>query len=239
MTTVGFLYPGHAAEDDYPRMARLLESSGNPVDLVVAHTYGTDLHAVEELLDLGNETRLADGARQLSAHQPAAVVWACTSGSFVYGYQGAIEQMNKLADASGVPSSSTSFAFLNAAEAIGVRKVAIAASYPADIAERFKEFLGEGGLDVVGLSSQGIDTAAEVGNLSEQAVHALAVANDRPEAEALLVPDTALRTINVVEKLEAELGKPVLTANQVSVWEGLRLAGAPLTCAEVGTLFRE
>lgn len=239
MTTVGFLYPGHAAEDDYPRMAGLLEASGNPAELVVQHTYGTDLHALQELLDLGNEDRLAEGARQLGAHQPEAVLWACTSGSFVYGYQGATEQVNKLAEASGVPSSSTSFAFVNAAKAIGVRKVAIAASYPAEVAGRFEEFLGEGGLDVVGLSSQGIDTAAEVGELPEQAVLALAVANDRPDAEALLVPDTAMRTIDVVEKLEAELGKPVLTANQVSIWEGLRLAGAPLNCAGVGTLFRE
>jgi maleate cis-trans isomerase len=239
MTTVGFLYPGHAAEDDYPRMARLLEADGNPVELVVQHTYGTDRHAVEELLDLGNEERLADGARQLKAHRPDAVLWACTSGSFVYGYQGATEQVQKLAKASGVPASSTSFAFVHAAKAIGVGSVAIAASYPAIVAERFKAFLTDAGIDVIGMSSQGIDTAAEVGDLPEQAVLALAVANDRPEADALLVPDTAMRTIDVVEKLEAELGKPVLTANQVSVWEGMRLAGAQPKCAGMGTLFRK
>ena len=34
MTTVGFLYPGHAAEDDYPRMERIL---GNGLRLAVEH----------------------------------------------------------------------------------------------------------------------------------------------------------------------------------------------------------
>ena len=236
MTTVGFLYPGHAAEDDYPRRATL---RGGDVELVVAHTYGEDLHAVDELLDLGNPERLAAGASRLRPHSPDAVLWACTSGSFVYGLQGATEQAAGLAESAGVPASSTSFAFVNAARALGVGKVAIAASYPAEVAERFKGFLGDAGLEVVGLSSQGIDTAAEVGRLSEEAVLALAAANDRPEAEALLIPDTAMRTIEVIEKLEAELGKPVLTANQVTVWEGLRLAGDPRSCAGVGALFRD
>ncbi|MGH3624521.1 MAG: maleate cis-trans isomerase family protein [Sciscionella sp.] len=236
MTTVGFLYPGHAAEDDYPRMARLL---GGDVELVVEHTYGEDLHAVNELLDLGNPDRLAEGTLRLRQHAPDAVLWACTSGSFVYGLQGATEQAAGLAEAAGVPASSTSFAFVSAARALGVSTVAIAASYPAEVAERFKEFLADAGLEVVGVSSQGINTAAEVGRLPEDAVLALAAANDRPDAEALLVPDTAMRTIEVIEKLEAELGKPVLTANQVTVWEGLRLAGDPRGCQGIGALFRD
>lgn len=235
MTTIGFLYPGHAAEDDYPRMATLL----GDVELVVEHTYGEDLHAVDELLDLGKPERLAEGAARLRPYTPDAVLWACTSGSFVYGLQGGTEQAAGLAEAAGVPASSTSFAFVNAARALGVSKVAVAASYPAEVAERFKGFLVDTGLDVVGLSSHGINTAAEVGRLAEEAVLVLAAANDRPEAEALLVPDTAMRTIGVIEKLEAELGKPVLTANQVTVWEGLRLAGDPRGCRGAGELFRD
>ena len=38
----------------------------------------------------------------------------------------------------------------------------------------------------------------------------------------MLVPDTALHTVEWLDDLDELLGKPVLTANQVSVWEGLR-----------------
>ena len=59
--TVGFIYPDHAAEDDYPLAAGWLG-----VALPVAHIYGTDLHAIPELLDLGSPARLAGGAAALA-----------------------------------------------------------------------------------------------------------------------------------------------------------------------------
>ncbi|MBO0839452.1 MAG: aspartate/glutamate racemase family protein [Sciscionella sp.] len=238
MTTVGFLYPGHAAEDDYPRMRRALLPSLADLELAVEHTYGEDLHAIDELLDLGSERRLADGAARLRAKRPAAVVWACTSGSFVYGWAGAREQADKLAVAAGVPASSTSFAFVDAAHALGVRRVAVVASYPDEVAGKFVEFLTSAGVDVIAMSSQGIDTAAEVGRLTDDDVLALAKANDNADADALLIPDTAMHTIATIDAIESAIGKPVLTANQVTVWHGLRLAGLSARSAEVGALFR-
>ncbi|EIF00248.1 maleate cis-trans isomerase family protein [Saccharomonospora glauca] len=234
--SVGFIYPDHAAEDDYPYAEKLL---GGTARLPVEHVYGIDLHAIPELLDLGSPDRLAEGAARLAAHDPAAVVWACTSGSFVYGWEGAHDQVERLSRAAGgLPTSSTSFAFVRAAEALGVRTVAVAASYPDDVAELFVDFLRRGGVDVVGMSSADIVTAAEVGRLSPDDVVKLIADRDRPDADALLVPDTAMRTLALIELLERRLGKPVLTANQVTVWEGLRLVGVTPTVPGLGTLFR-
>ena len=53
----------------------------------------------------------------------------------------------------------------------------------------------------------------------------MVAAADHPDAEAVLVPDTAMHTLAIVDKLEAAVGKPVLTANQVTVWKGLDLLG--------------
>jgi len=236
--TIGFIYPDHAAEDDYPYAEQLLEGTASAAKLVVEYIYGTDLHAVAELMDLGSPAKLADGAAKLAKHSPTAVVWACTSGSFVYRPDGAAEQARKLSEAAGVPASSTSFAFTNAAQALGVRRVAVAASYPEDIAALFEEFLSHHGLKVVSRTSAGIDTAAEVGRLRPDEVVALAAANDHPDADALLIPDTAMHTLRVVPTIEERIGKPVLTANQVTVWEGLRLAGLPQRAEQLGALFR-
>ena len=234
MTTIGFLYPGHAAEDDYPRLEAML---GGAHRLAVEHTYGEDLHAVDALLDLGSEDKLAEGAGRLARYRPDAVLWACTSGSFVFGWDGALDQAHKLSATAGVPASSTSFAFVHAARALGVSRVAVAASYPREVAERFVQFLGRGGIEVLSMSSAGIVTAAEVGQLPDDAVIELALRNDNPDADALLIPDTAMRTVGLVARLEAELGKPVLTANQVTVWEGLVLASAEEVRPAAGSLF--
>ncbi|MFE3443926.1 maleate cis-trans isomerase [Nocardia sp. NPDC059180] len=230
--TVGFIYPDHAAEDDYALAAAALG-----VRLEVAHIYGTDLHAVPELLDLGSPDKLRHGARLLASHRPAAVVWACTSGSFVFGPEGAREQVRQLSAVAGVPASSTSIAFVEAARALSVRTVAVAASYPDEVARLFVDFLADAGITVVAMSSASIDTAAEVGTLTSEQVLELAVNNDHPDAQALLIPDTAMHTLAVLPRLEEALGKPVLTANQVTVWEGLRLCATTRHCTEFGALF--
>jgi maleate cis-trans isomerase len=54
-----------------------------------------------------------------------------------------------------------------------------------------------------------------------------------------LIPDTAMHTIAQVDELERLLGKPVLTANAVTVWEGLRIAGIACRAAGLGTLFED
>ncbi|MFF7752607.1 decarboxylase [Streptomyces sp. NPDC007971] len=235
MTALGLLYPGHSGEDDYPRIEQLL---GSDIRLDVVHTdIGEDAHRPEALREMGSAARLAAGMEELRLTGAETVVWACTSGSFVYGWEGAQEQVRALARVAGMPASSTSFAFVHAAREIGVRRVAVGATYPEDVAALFADFLRAAGLEVVAVRSSGIVTAAEVGTWGEEEVLTLARAADGAEAEAVLLPDTALHTAAHLPLLEKALSKPVLTANQVSVWEGLRLADRRVNAPALGTLF--
>lgn len=234
---LGFLYPGYAAEDDYPRLAARLST---PVVADVVHTElgaGGDAHTISALRDMGERARLAAGADELRTRRVAAVVWACTSGSFVYGWDGAREQVRELAERSQVPASSTSLGFVNAVRELGVARVAIAATYPGDVAQCFVDFLADAGVGVSDLSPSGVMTATEAGELKEEDVLHMVSAADRRDADAVLVPDTALHTVDLLPRLERLCGKPVLTANQVSMWEALRLAGRADVHAPAGRLF--
>ncbi|MDT0307800.1 decarboxylase [Streptomyces sp. DSM 44917] len=238
IATAGFLYPGHSAEDDFPRMEALLNDAGADVRLPLAHTdIGTDAHRVDALLEMGSVDRLTAGLGELAAREAEAVVWACTSASFVFGWDGAGDQVRRLASAAGLPASSTSFAFARAAHAIGARRVAVAATYPEDVAALFAGFLKAAGLEVVALRGSGIITAAEVGTWGREEVLALVRAGDHPEADAVLLPDTALHTAAWLPDLETAAAKPALTANQVTAWEGLRLLGHAPPCPALGSLF--
>jgi maleate cis-trans isomerase len=237
--TVGFLYPGYSAEDDYPRLEQAL-SRTRPVALPLVHTdIGVDAHRVDDLLEMGSAARLEAGVAELKDRGAQAVVWACTSASFVFGWEGAREQVRLLEAAAGLPASSTSFAFAGAVRAVGAERVAVAATYPDDVAALFATFLKAAGAEVVSIRDSGIITAAEVGTLGREDVLALARAGDHPDAQAVLLPDTALHTAAWLGDLERELGKPVLTANQVTVWEGLRLLGENTARPGLGTLFDE
>jgi maleate cis-trans isomerase len=232
---VGFLYPGHSAEDDYPRLEAMLAAD---VRLPLVHTdIGEDAHRVDALLEMGSAARLAAGVAALKALGAGAVVWACTSASFVFGWEGAQEQARELSRTAGLPASSTSFAFAHAIRALGADRVAIAATYPEDVAEHFTAFLKASGAEVVAMRGSGIITAAEVGTWGREEVLRLARQGDHPDAQAVLLPDTALHTAAYLGDLERELGKPVLTANQVTVWEGLRLLDRSVLRPDLGALF--
>jgi maleate cis-trans isomerase len=241
MTTVGLLYPGFGAEDDFPELERRWAVSPHPpeVTLRLAHTsVGEDAHRVDALRDLGGPDRLAAGVRELADRGPMdSVMWACTSGSFVFGWDGARDQVDVLSRELQLPVSSTSIAFVNAVHALGITRVGVAASYPQDVAARFFEFLDKGGIDVIGTASHGILTAAEVGLLDHDDVVSLVQTVDTAEVDALLIPDTAMHSLAWLDDLEVAAGKPVLTANQVTVWEGLNLLGAVPRLEGMGSLF--
>ncbi|WP_296929946.1 maleate cis-trans isomerase [uncultured Marinobacter sp.] len=234
---LGFLYPGHAAEDDYPLMGSMIEP---PAQVTLIHTeFLEDAHTVESLSEMGSIHRLTEGAEKLADSGIESVMWTSTSASFVLGLDGIRQQIDTLEKLLGVPASTTAMAFARAVKAIGAQRVAIAATYPEEVAQRFREFLDHFGIEVVHLSSRGIVTAAEVGTLEREEVIEFALANARQDADALLIPDTALHSAAWLTDLERAIGQPVLTANQVSFWEALRLCGKVAPQSGLGRLFEE
>ena len=233
---LGFLYPGYAAEDDYPLLA---QKAGQEISVRVVHTsQDEDAHRVDALLDLGSLSRLIEGAKVLHDQAVDAAVWACTSGSFVYGWEGARQQIEAITQATGAPASSTSFAFVDAARTLGMSKVTVSATYPADVSSYFQAFLAAGGIEVVHMGYHDILTAGEAGTLGQAQVEEMIRRDDHPSAEAILLPDTALHSVAWLEHLEAVAGKPVLTANQVSFWKALRLTGDARRYTCLGSLLR-
>ena len=77
----------------------------------------------------------------------------------------------------------------------------------------------------------------DAANIDEQRLGAMLSKVDLARAEAVLIPDTALPSLDLVDRLEAACGRPVLTANQVTIWAALGLAGQPLTVSGFGRLF--
>ena len=234
---VAMLYPGHAAEDDFARAESLF---GGAARLPVVITdIDSDDHTVEAMRAVGSDVPLLDGARRAAVHCPDALMWSCTSGSFLYGWEGAHTQVQRVAEATGLPVSSTSLAFVAACRDLDVTRVAVAATYPAPVADGFTTFLSDAGIEVLANTANDIATAGAAGLMDDATVTSMIVAADHPAAQAVLVPDTALHTIARLTELEGAVGKPVLAANQVTVWQGLRLAGVAVTDTEpaLGTLF--
>lgn len=220
--SLGVLYPGYSGEHDYELLAGAL---GIRLDLLHT-TGGADLHEEASLRAIGRPEMLIEQSRAGLGDDVAAVLWACTSGSFVFGWDGAREQARQLAEGLGVPATSTSLAFVSAARALGARRVAIAGTYPSEIAALFAAFLSDAGIEVVDVTAAGVMTGSEVGRIGVDQVVDLVRSSMGGGVDAIMVPDTALHTFEAMPRLEEECDEVVLTANQVTMWAGMHLLPA-------------
>jgi maleate isomerase len=170
-----------------------------------------------------------DAERAASLLSDAAVdvvCYACTSGSFY----GGIEHERRLADrlqeaARGIPVITTSQAAMSALTALGVRRVAVATPYIDEINAKLVRFFEENGFDVVKLAGLQIVENLTVGRQGPTAAYDLSKTVDSQEAEAIFISCTNFRTVEIVERLETELGKPATSANVATFWYAMRKIG--------------
>jgi len=172
---------------------------------------------------VGDEDAVEQCTRDLVTAVPAAFAYACTSGSFVHGTAGEkrlVETMSTVGQAAAVTSAG---AMLAALEHLGVRRIATATPYDARVTERLTVYLEEAGFDVV--SSAHLGLIGQIWTVPYEETLQLVREADCDEADAVFVSCTNLATYDVIAPLEAELGKPVITANQVTMWAMLDAIG--------------
>jgi maleate isomerase len=117
----------------------------------------------------------------------------------------------------------TSGALVQALEHLDVTRVAIATPYTPEVAERLSLFLDEAGVGVVASAHLGL--TEHIWRVPYARTAELICAADSPQADAIVVSCTNLPTYDVIAALEERLGKPVITANQATMWAALRAIG--------------
>jgi maleate isomerase len=122
-----------------------------------------------------------------------------------------------------IPSLTTSGALLAALREIGARRVALVTPYTKSVTDSLEDFLGEAGIAVTGRSYLGL--TREIWRVPYRDVVDMAREAVVDVPDALFISCTNLPTYDVIPQLEAELRMPVLSANQVTLWEALRRIG--------------
>jgi maleate cis-trans isomerase len=234
---IGILYPIGGAEHEYYRLAEETGYAFRPF-LVGARIFGDGHdHDLEHLRQTAAISNLLEAAEGLVPLKPDAVMWACTSGSFVDGRAHAEAQAAALSRKLGCLASSTSLAFAAAAQALGLKRVAVLASYPEPAARAFAGFLEEFGVTVQDLAWLDAPAGPDAARFGEDRLISAASKLSLAGADGLLVPDTAIAAFELVRRLEAKLDRPVLAANPVTIWQALRLARKFNPGAGFGHLF--
>ncbi|OLL72673.1 decarboxylase [Pseudonocardia sp. Ae168_Ps1] len=155
--------------------------------------------------------------------EPGVVAYSCTSGSFVDGADGERALRRVLLDAGAPQAVTTAGSLVDACAALGVDRLALATPYVDDLTAKLEGFLAAHG--VTSVARHGLGLLGRIWAVTPDEVVRAVRAADHPDAEAVFVSCTNLPTYDVIAVLERELGKPVLTANQVTMWAALGAIG--------------
>ena len=161
--------------------------------------------------------------RDVLVPEPGVVAYACTSGSFVDGVAGERALVDVMAGAGAPASLTTAGALVSAFTALDVRRIALVSPYVDDLTGRLERFLAAHGVATV--SRVGLGLLGQIWRVSYSEIVRAVREVDHPDAEAVFVSCTNLATYDVIAGLESDLGKPVLTANQVTMWAALGAVG--------------
>lgn len=183
------------------------------------------------------ETTLPQAAGLLPpAAEFGAVGYACTSGTTLIGAARVAALIREACSARSVSDPLT--AVLAALHALDARSVAIVSPYIETVAQPIRAAFEAAGLTVPAALSFGEEVEARVARIDAASIRDAARAAAASAADAIFLSCTNLRTLDIIDDLERELERPVLSSNLALAWHMARLAGAPLTQMAPGRLCR-
>ena len=235
---IGIIYPADGVlDDEFWRCAPpgvSVHITRSPIPLA------TDPNATpnQRLLVMAESSDIEEAAETFSLIGVGCVSYACTGASFTKGVGYDAEIIRRVQAASGSPASTTTTAVVAALRELGVRRLTVAAPYVDEVCQKLRAYFQGSGFEIVNLVTLGMADGVAIGAVPSEKVFELGTQADTPEAQALFISCTALPTLDILDDLEQHLGKPVVSANQATMWHALRVAGIPAKLDGLGGLYR-
>ena len=195
----------------------------------------TDDYTTNETL-AAHVNQLAEAASRIQPDiKPDVISYCCTSGSIVIG-----EEEVKRQIAIGAPYTkpmSLVTGVVSALNAVQAKKIVIGTPYLDEINAREEEFFLSKGFEILRMEGLNLETGIEFGKVTPDFWNKFSLEIDCEDADAVFLSCTGIRSLDIIEKVEAQINKPVITSNQAQMWSALRLAGINDNLKGFGQLF--
>ncbi len=171
-------------------------------------------------------------SRKLADADVDVILFAATAPSSRNGIGYDRELTRRISAASGKPATTASTALLEALRLLGAKRVVLGAPWSEAVNRTAAAFIEANGFAVLAQAALGHVRNLDIGLLDPQSAYDLGRRIDRPDADAVMLACGNWSTFGIIDRLERDLGKPVLTTNQVSLWHALTM----MDCAPIGGL---
>ena len=140
-----------------------------------------------------------------------------------------------------VPASTVLTAVVRGCQALGLKRVVMASPFPEDQDEGLVRFLAHDGIEVVAFRGLDCPNSDAIWALPPETGYDLATAllREHPDVDGVYMPCNKWRTVSVLDRIEKDTGKPVVTNTQAWVWEALRAMGMKQPIPGYGRLLRD
>lgn len=174
--------------------------------------------------------------RQIASCRPTSIAYCCTASSVIQGaaYDAALRK--DIEAQTGARATTATHAILAGLEILGARKVSIVSPYTDAVDAMEHAFFTKAGLEVAGHAHLGISDTFELAKPTPSELYELAMRGWDPQADALIMTCLNTRSHLVIEAIERQIGKPVVTSTQATLWKLLRQAGIDDPVAGYGRL---
>ena len=163
------------------------------------------------------------------------VVYGCTSGTIVSGYDNIKKRINDAKPDASVTAPST--AALNALKKKNINKLSIVTPYIKSVNDDVVKFFKNNNFEITSNTYFDIKSDVDIGKVDQDQLFEILSNIDHKNAEALFVSCTSLPVLNIIEKLEKKLNMTVLSSNQALIWETLENINKNNSIKGYGSLF--
>ena len=192
------------------------------VDFFVNRLYFANPVTSENLGAMANQIK---SATQLIVpdHHLDVIAYGCTSGSIVIGESNIFNNIRAVRP--NIPCTTPITGALKGFKKIGIQKIAILTPYNSQINQLMEKYFESQGISVIRTGSFYLDSDRAVASVEPSIIYDAALALDGDDIEGIFISCTALRAVEVIDKIESKIGKTVISSNQALLWDALRLSG--------------
>ena len=163
------------------------------------------------------------------------VVYGCTSGTIAAGYSSIENKIKQAKPDAKVTTPST--ASIKALKKLKINKIAIFTPYPKKLNDEVINFFKEEKFEITANAYFDIESDIDIGKVDPNYLFDVLKKMDLKGADALFISCTALPALSIIDKLETELDKIVLSSNQALIWDTLEKIGVNNSISGFGKLF--
>ena len=208
--------------------------SGIPVDLYVNRITNYNPVTAENLNKMTNKiTSVTENI--LPGERIDCIVYGCTSGTIVSGYDNIKKKINIAKPDALVTAPST--AALNALKKKNINKISIVTPYIKSVNADVVNFFKKNNFEVTSNTYFDIQSDVDIGRVDQDQLFKILSSINHKNAEAVFVSCTSLPVLNIIEKLEKKLNMTVLSSNQALIWETLESINRNNSIKGYGSLF--